>query len=191
MNGHLEIIAGPDRGRVFPFEEGKELLLGRGVDTATRLADPYASRHHCRLKIENGIVVLTDLGSTTGTRVNGADIRQPQTLVAGDVITVGATELRVEVFGVQEEEGTMRLPPRGLKAVAAAERTTALPGPPPARTAPLPAVKTEPPPAPPHCSDLAELVGTRLKKFDIEKQLAQGQSSAVFRARDIDAGRVV
>lgn len=190
MNGQLEIIAGPDKGRVFPFQEGQELLLGRGVDTTTRLADPYASRHHCRLKIENGAVVLSDLGSTTGTRVNGVDVGQPQTLAAGDVITVGATELRLEIFGVHEE-GTMRLPPGGLKSVQAVDKTAPLP----ARTSPppqpAPPARTGPPPAPPRCTDLADLVGTRLKKFDIDKQLAQGQSSAVFKAREFDSGRVV
>src|SRR5262245_55511727 len=169
MNGQLEIIAGSDKGRVFTFQEGQELLLGRGVDTTTRLADPYASRQHCRLKIENGAVILTDLGRTTGTRVNGAEIQQPQRLAAGDVITVGATDMRIEIFGMHEE-GTIRLPSGGIKSAAAAiEKTARLPAAPPAPTGP--------PPAPAGCTDLAELVGTRLRKFDIEKQLAQGQTS--------------
>jgi pSer/pThr/pTyr-binding forkhead associated (FHA) protein len=41
-------------------------------------------------------VVLTDLGSTNGTRVNGAPIRE-RVLVSGDEVSVGSTRLIFEM----------------------------------------------------------------------------------------------
>ena len=41
-------------------------------------------------------MVLTDLGSTNGTRVNGHSVRE-QILVSGDEVSVGSTRLVFEM----------------------------------------------------------------------------------------------
>jgi pSer/pThr/pTyr-binding forkhead associated (FHA) protein len=58
------------------------------------LADAHASRRHARLEVRGGVFVLTDLGSTNGTRVNGHRVREV-VLGVGDRIELGQTVLRV------------------------------------------------------------------------------------------------
>jgi len=69
-------------------------LIGRGSDCDVVLADAHASRHHARLEVRGGVFVLTDLGSTNGTRVNGHRVREV-VLGVGDKIELGQSTLRV------------------------------------------------------------------------------------------------
>ena len=50
------------------------------------------SRHHAELRVENGQVVLVDLGSTNGTFVNGQPVRRVA-LSDGTQVTLGRTTL--------------------------------------------------------------------------------------------------
>ena len=63
-------------------------LLGRGTDCDLRLVDAGVSRHHAELRVEDGQVVLVDLGSTNGTLVNGQPVRRV-TLTHGQIVTHG------------------------------------------------------------------------------------------------------
>jgi hypothetical protein len=67
-------------------------LLGRGTDCDLRLVDPGVSRHHAELRVEDGQVVLVDLGSTNGTFVNGQPVRRVA-LTDGTRVTLGRTTL--------------------------------------------------------------------------------------------------
>jgi hypothetical protein len=67
-------------------------LLGRGTDCDLRMVDPGVSRHHAELRIEEGQVVLVDLGSTNGTLVNGQPMRHV-VLTDGTNVTLGRTTL--------------------------------------------------------------------------------------------------
>lgn len=73
---------------------GGPTMLGRGSDCQIVLADAHASRHHVRLEVRGGVLVLTDLSSTNGTRVNGHRVREV-VLGVGDRIDVGQTAIRV------------------------------------------------------------------------------------------------
>jgi hypothetical protein len=73
---------------------GHPMTVGRGSDCDVVLADAHASRRHARLEVRGGVFVLTDLGSTNGTLVNGHRVREV-VLGVGDRIEVGQSTLRV------------------------------------------------------------------------------------------------
>ncbi len=56
--------------------------------------DPQVSRLHAVIEITDGTVVIIDLGSAVGTKVNGKSINKAQ-LHSGDVIDLGATRLEI------------------------------------------------------------------------------------------------
>jgi Protein of unknown function (DUF3662)/Inner membrane component of T3SS, cytoplasmic domain len=74
---------------------GAPINIGRGSDCELVLRDSRVSRRHARLTARDGVLVLTDLGSTNGTRVNGHRVTEV-VLGAGDRILVGETTLTIE-----------------------------------------------------------------------------------------------
>lgn len=80
-------------GRTFRLQRGDN-LLGRGQDAAFRLPDTGVSRQHAQIHFDGREAVLSDLGSTNGTTVNGGPVQDWQ-LADGDVIRVGHSEITV------------------------------------------------------------------------------------------------
>jgi len=70
------------------------MRIGRSTDSELPIKDTRVSRMHARVHARDGHLVLTDLGSTNGTRVNGQRIREV-VLGEGDVISIGETEIVV------------------------------------------------------------------------------------------------
>jgi hypothetical protein len=83
----------PDGRRVAVEDEA--VTIGRLPECAVALADPNVSRRHAQVRRDGTNVVVVDLGSTNGTKVNGVPVREHK-LLAGDRITVGTTVLRFE-----------------------------------------------------------------------------------------------
>ncbi|HET9552737.1 MAG TPA: FHA domain-containing protein, partial [Anaeromyxobacteraceae bacterium] len=80
---------------VVPFTSD-ELVLGRAAEgVAWRLPDRNVSRRHCRFARANGAVFVEDLGSLTGTWLNGERISGRRRVRAGDLIEVGDYDLVV------------------------------------------------------------------------------------------------
>jgi hypothetical protein len=75
--------------------DGRPLTLGRSPDNGLVLDDPRVSRHHARLQARRGTLVISDLGSTNGSRVNGIRVDEC-VLGAGDRVVLGDTVLIVE-----------------------------------------------------------------------------------------------
>lgn len=90
----LTIIGGPDSGQSYGLT--KQTRLGRNPDNDIVLSDPQVSRHHAVIQRQGGAYVVSDLGSGNGARVNGKLIDAPTSLTAGDVITIGNTQMRLE-----------------------------------------------------------------------------------------------
>lgn len=83
----LKILHGSDRGKVYedlqpPFTVGRE----EGNDI--QLNDERVSRCHFKVQRDKDRLVLTDLDSTNGTKVNGLEC-QLKILRHGDLISVG------------------------------------------------------------------------------------------------------
>src|SRR5262245_13485694 len=66
--------------------------LGRGFDNDFKLEHSSVSGTHCEIVVENGSALIKDLGSTNGTFVNRAPVREAQ-LQAGQTIHLGGVEL--------------------------------------------------------------------------------------------------
>jgi pSer/pThr/pTyr-binding forkhead associated (FHA) protein len=92
------VIDGADRGRVFA-DMPTPLTIGREEGNPIQLNDERVSRFHLKIQEDQHKIVLTDLQSTNGTKVNGEPV-QLCVLRPGDVIAVGHSML---VFGSREE----------------------------------------------------------------------------------------
>jgi len=99
-----EIVAGAGGGMVGSLvmedgrrvEVGKEpLTIGRLPDCAIVLTDGNVSRRHAEVRRRDDRIVIVDLGSTNGTKVNGTGVKE-QELADGDEIKLGSTVLRFE-----------------------------------------------------------------------------------------------
>jgi predicted component of type VI protein secretion system len=81
-----------------PFEVVKEMMLiGRQEDCDLRLDHKSVSKKHCVVVKTDGLLVLRDLGSTNGTRVNGTRVRRAA-LLPNDRLSVANFHFRV-LFG--------------------------------------------------------------------------------------------
>lgn len=69
--------------------------LGRGGGADLVLADNAVSAEHARVDRVGRRWVVTDLGSTNGTRVNNAVVSEQAPLANGDVLAVGTVRLEV------------------------------------------------------------------------------------------------
>src|SRR4051794_34945662 len=71
------------------------LLVGRHPECDVRIDLPKVSRRHCCLALAYERVVIRDLGSRNGLRVNGRVVDEAQ-LSHGDEVAIGPLIFRVE-----------------------------------------------------------------------------------------------
>ena len=96
--GRLVVVKSP------ALDEGADLVLdsapltvGRGEQNDVELrGDDFASAEHARFEPRRDGVWLSDVGSTNGTFVNGARFQRARKLAPGDVVRIGATDLRFD-----------------------------------------------------------------------------------------------
>ncbi len=110
MRVTLHVVAGPQTGRDFTFDQHDTFMIGRSEDSQFCLPqDRYFSRHHCILEIAPPQAFLRDLGSTNGTYVNGRRVETAH-LKSGDRIQGGETILEVEVStGLDDFDDTNKI----------------------------------------------------------------------------------
>jgi pSer/pThr/pTyr-binding forkhead associated (FHA) protein len=95
---NLRVIEGADRGRIFAHA-ATPLTIGREEGNPIQLNDERISRFHLKIQEDQHKIVLTDLQSTNGTKVNGESV-QIWVLRPGDVVSLGRTIL---IYGSREE----------------------------------------------------------------------------------------
>ena len=94
----LRVLDGADRGRIYNDLE-LPITIGREEGNEIQLNDERISRFHVKLQLDHEQVVLTDLESTNGTKVNGEEV-QIRILRYGDLISVGRSVL---LFGSRDQ----------------------------------------------------------------------------------------
>jgi pSer/pThr/pTyr-binding forkhead associated (FHA) protein len=72
------------------------LLIGRHPECDVRIDLPKISRRHCCLALAYERVMIRDLGSRNGVRLNGLLVEEAQ-LQGGDEVAIGPIIFRVEV----------------------------------------------------------------------------------------------
>lgn len=88
-----------------PVELVKDLtLIGRTEDCDVRLDHKSISKLHCVLAVTDGLVLVRDLGSTNGTRVNGQRVRRG-ILLPNDHFAVANFRYRLKI-GPEPEGST-------------------------------------------------------------------------------------
>jgi pSer/pThr/pTyr-binding forkhead associated (FHA) protein len=109
----FQVLEGVDKGRIFR-ELPTPVTIGREEGNLLRLNDERVSRFHAKVQQDSTDIILTDLESTNGTRVNGMVV-QIRRLRHGDRIALGRSLL---LFGSNQEiaariaslEGTGKTP---------------------------------------------------------------------------------
>ena len=94
----IRILDGPDRGKEF-YQIATPITIGREEGNLIQLNDHRVSRHHLKIHEHGNTILITDLQSTNGTKINGEAVHVWQ-LQAGDLITVGQSIL---LFGSAAE----------------------------------------------------------------------------------------
>lgn len=79
------------KGQKFDLDRD-EIRIGRNSQNLVALDDPSISDHHCSITRDGRKYFLTDLGSTNGTRLNGAPVTRAP-LRPKDIIQIGSLEL--------------------------------------------------------------------------------------------------
>ena len=106
-SGVLKLIIEDDEGRktVVPFVRD-EITIGRQEGNTIRLTERNVSRRHAKLMRNNGHVLIEDLGSYNGIRINGDRISGQVQVADGDLIQIGDYDL-----ALQAEEGKQAASP--------------------------------------------------------------------------------
>ncbi len=91
----LEVLSGPLDGKTWSFDQ--EIVIGRddAVATACLALDRYVSRRHAVVRAAGDGLMLCDLESRNGTRLDGIAVHGDVQLAAGTPFVVGRTVLRV------------------------------------------------------------------------------------------------
>src|SRR5258706_14238639 len=69
-----------------------EFVIGRAANCQLSLDDPLVSRNHATLTVTSDAVIVADLGSRNGVRVNGDCIEGKRKLAHGDQGAIGSQE---------------------------------------------------------------------------------------------------
>ena len=92
---NLRVMSGDLRGQAFVVDH--ELVVGRATTCTVFVPDRRASREHSRFFMEDGELIVQDLGSHNGTWLNTERIERA-TLKLGDVVRIGVTQFAVEAI---------------------------------------------------------------------------------------------
>ena len=94
----VQVLEGLERGRIYR-DVPTPVTIGREDENSIQLNDERVSRFHAKMQDDDDHIILTDLESTNGTRVNGHPV-QLRVLRHGDQVGIGRCIL---LFGSDDE----------------------------------------------------------------------------------------
>ncbi|OGV34420.1 MAG: hypothetical protein A2020_05095 [Lentisphaerae bacterium GWF2_45_14] len=100
----IYFVNGPRKDETLEMQ-GPALTVGRETDNTISLLVGGVSRYHSKFELHGTSWLLSDLGSTNGTKVNGIKIAAPQELKPGDMIYFGDQHVKVFENSPDESSG--------------------------------------------------------------------------------------
>lgn len=88
----LVVLEGSSVGEVYKLEKNP-ILIGRDTKCDIKIMEEGISRQHAKIEKHKDVYIISDLGSTNGTSVNGEQVPQT-TIQEGDKIRLGDVLLR-------------------------------------------------------------------------------------------------
>jgi pSer/pThr/pTyr-binding forkhead associated (FHA) protein/tetratricopeptide (TPR) repeat protein len=192
----MKLIIEDDEGlkTVVPIARD-EITIGRQEGNTIRLTERNVSRRHARLLKENGNLLIEDLGSYNGVRVNGEKITEKTKIKEGDLVEIGDYDLGIQgkldpamASAPASTAKQTTLPPGMMKTAAAAKpgAAAAAATQPPATNPSLPPVAPQPsaPAAPPPQAPAFDAAGATaiIRVSDIMKSAPQVEVHDLERA---------
>ena len=92
MDVRLVVTTGRHAGKAVPITRNK-FFIGRSPKCQLTLSSDSVSRHHCAILVGKGIVAVHDLGSRTGTYLNGKKVERQKRLQTGDKLQRGKVKV--------------------------------------------------------------------------------------------------
>lgn len=83
--------------------EQEKFAIGRHSENDLSISNSSVSRQHAKIERFGDIFVISDVGSSLGTKINGAELTEPKALEKGDKITLG-NEVKVEVELISDSD---------------------------------------------------------------------------------------
>lgn len=94
MEVDLVVTRGPEAGRSVRFYRFP-IVIGREPGCDLVLSDPSVSRRHARIRLDGSELILEDLSSKLGSRVNGERVQKAR-IASSERISLGNTEIRLQ-----------------------------------------------------------------------------------------------
>ena len=102
--GTLQLQLTPaNGGRAIPLRRARPMTVGRDDDCDVVIPDPSVSGRHARVDFDGVSWVVTDLGSTNGTWLNGDRLAEPTPIESSDVVQFGRFNVHVTVLDADDD----------------------------------------------------------------------------------------
>ena len=94
----LCLRTGPMAGRIYSCPNGAPVVIGRNPSRSNLALSQYGkvSSAHCRLECTDGVLRVTDLGSTNGTFIGTQRVTTPTPLVPGVQVRIGQSVVELQ-----------------------------------------------------------------------------------------------
>ena len=109
-------IFGPDDGCQQVDLSWSQMIIGRGSTAQINLNENTVSRNHAYLFLQDGVYYLEDMGSKSGTYINGHKLEEPHKLKHGDSIQIShyVLQFRTDKSGAKLLPGRFSLLPSSM-----------------------------------------------------------------------------
>ena len=101
----LVVATGNRAGQIVPVATEK-FIIGRAEDCHLKARSELVSRYHCAIIVGDDVVVR-DLGSKNGVRLNGEKVSTEQKTKNGDQLVIGPLEFYVHIAADSESVGLL------------------------------------------------------------------------------------